>query len=446
MLAADRATKSVIIIVLQCIFIASVGVALLRTAAAADSSASSDTVFINVEAHSIAFSAQYLWIIPAVILASIIGVSQTEAAIPNILRRLKDDLNEKCMTSEETTLHLDALDQHLSTKKVRIFGGGVPSWKPLTQAAAKMPSQWRPSKNIEDMEKCINNRPSYKLRPDENVKTAYASEVGQSKDTISRWSSWRKLPTFLPYFIVVLGTAAGMTVSALVPPDGFDCRNIAQLAILFVWLASAQLDALFQKVFPITCQTLENRSRLFWCTFVKDLLATSTTIGCVIATQLGIMNRCSCYTRWGTTGLKLPEMPDVAAVLSERLGREYPLVTFAAIVIELVIVPLSVWLWYEDAMRVFVQRDDDKERTRADTQEKRGNTLSKTHSSSYWICLPRWRRYRLAGKMTMDICNMKRGQLFKTWIYWLRSPFLRRGGQESKGSVTEGEIAVSLQT
>ncbi len=85
----------------------------------------------------------------------------------------------------------------------------------------------------------------------------------------------------LPYLIVLLGTVTGMTVSALVPPDGIDCRHIAQLSMLFVWFASAELDILFNKVFHITN---EIGGRLFWCTYVKDFVATGTTMGCVIAT------------------------------------------------------------------------------------------------------------------------------------------------------------------
>jgi hypothetical protein len=295
-LAADRATKSLPIAVAQCFFIASVGIAIFRTAAAADSSASSDTVFINVEAHSIAFSALYFWIIPAVFLSSIIGVSQTEANIPRILRKL-----------EAGESRFETLNKSLDQSQ-RIYHGGVYLWQP---------SKWQ----------C---------------------------ETLS---SWKQNHMLLPYLIVLLGTVTGMTVSALVPPDGIDCRHIAQLSMLFVWYASAELDILLNKVFHITN---EIGGRLFWCTYVKDFVATGTTMGCVIATQLGFFNRCLCYTQWGNTGLALPEMPDVATVLRARLGREYPAITFTSIAIELIIVPLAIWLWYGDAMRVYVQRDDGK--------------------------------------------------------------------------------------
>ena len=152
----------------------------------------------------------------------------------------------------------------------------------------------------------------------------------------------------LPYFIVVLGTSTGVIISALVPPDGIDCRHVAQLSILVLWLASAELDLLFNRLFPL----INDRERLFCCTYVKDFITTGATMGCVIATQVGLFNRCVCYTQWGRTGLALPEMPDVATVLRARLSEVYPAVTFTSIGLELVVIPLAIWLWYGDAMRV----------------------------------------------------------------------------------------------
>ena len=158
----------------------------------------------------------------------------------------------------------------------------------------------------------------------------------------------------LPHIILLLGTVSGITISGLVPPDGIDCRHIAQIGILIIWLVSAELDIYLQKIFPLT----GDRARLFWYTYIKDFIATTTTMGAIIATQLGIFNRCACYTRWGSTGLALPEMPDVAAILSYRLGTAYPAITFSSIGLELLIVPVAIWLWYADAVRVFTQRDD----------------------------------------------------------------------------------------
>ncbi|KAL8671115.1 MAG: hypothetical protein Q9168_004384 [Polycauliona sp. 1 TL-2023] len=92
-LAADRSTKLLPIIVAEFLFIRAIAVAMGKTTSSAKNTASSDTVFVNVEAHSVAFSALYFWILPAVFMGALIGVSQTEDAIPRILRRFQIDLD-----------------------------------------------------------------------------------------------------------------------------------------------------------------------------------------------------------------------------------------------------------------------------------------------------------------------------------------------------------------
>ena len=52
----------------------------------AASSEPSPTNWVNVEAHSIAFSALYLWVTSAVGIGAVIGASQTENSIPRLLQ------------------------------------------------------------------------------------------------------------------------------------------------------------------------------------------------------------------------------------------------------------------------------------------------------------------------------------------------------------------------
>lgn len=295
-LAADRSTKFLPIIVAQVFFIGAIGIAIFRTAAAAGANASSDTVFINVEAHSIAFSAQYFWIIPAVFLGSIIGVSQTEAAIPRILRRFQGDIER--LDLPKVILPNSCLDE----KEKRVFHGGVYSWQPQ------------------------------KRRPSRISMTCH----------------------YLSYLLVITGTVTGMSVSAFVPPDGWDCRHIGEILILFAWLLSARMDVMLNHLWP----NRDDQRKLFWTTSTKDLLITIAAMGGVVITQLGVFNRCSCYTRWGKTGLALPEMPDIAETLFHRLNTVYPAITFTSIGLELIIVPLFICFQHMDALRTFVQRDD----------------------------------------------------------------------------------------
>lgn len=154
------------------------------------------------------------------------------------------------------------------------------------------------------------------------------------------------------YLIVTMGTATGLVISALVPPDGWDCRHIGEVLVLIPWLLSALIDVWLRYLWPL------NKDRLFWSTGLKDVLAIIATTGGVVTTQLGLFNRCDCYTLWGKTGLALPEMPDTAQTLFHRLTTVYPAIAFTSIGIHLVLVPLFISVRYKDALRTFVQRDD----------------------------------------------------------------------------------------
>jgi hypothetical protein len=81
-------------------------------------------------------------------------------------------------------------------------------------------------------------------------------------------------------------------------------------------------------------------------------------MGGIVVTQFGIFNRCDSYKRWGHVGLALPEMPDVAATLEQRIGTVYPAIVFVSIGLQMLVVPVVVAIWYRHALLMFLQRDD----------------------------------------------------------------------------------------
>ena len=351
-LAADRGTKFLPIIVAQIFFIGSIGIAIFRTAAAARQSTTSDSVFINVEAHSVAFSAQYLWIIPAVFLSSIIGVSQTEAAIPRILRRFQMDL-DRLDLPEKVLMPNNGL-KDFKDDQVRIFQGGIYSWQPSKwQHNSTFPSNSyrgtrRPSTVASSYERLAHDQASSHALSVPAVEPSSIAEVTHQRPSDNRYA-------LLPFPILILGTVTGMIVSSLVPPDGFNCRHIGEILICAAWILSAQADLLLNYLWPLSSNKL---STLFWMTAAKDFLTTFATMGGVVVTQVGVFNRCSCFTQWGRTGLALPEQPEIAQTLFRRLNMDYPAITFTGIGIELVVIPLYFCIRYHDAIRVFIQRDD----------------------------------------------------------------------------------------
>lgn len=211
-LAADRATKFLPIIVAQILFIAVIAIAIFRTVSAAGRNELSGTIFINVEAHSIAFSSLYFWIIPAVFLSAVIGVSQTEAAIPRILRRFQVDLNR--LTS---FVRVQMPNHCLEEEEVRVFSGGIYSWQPSKGQVASflLPYLARParSRSMSDS--------NYEPLRGENVTVVTSEEAEFTTVTMVR-KSWSN--QIISYSNLLLGLVTGrssLTFSGLVA--GFLC-------------------------------------------------------------------------------------------------------------------------------------------------------------------------------------------------------------------------------
>jgi hypothetical protein len=305
-LAADRATKFLPIIVAQGFFVGAIAVAIAKITSTSPIPAN---LFINVEAHSIAFSALYFWILPAVFLSSIIGVSQTQNAVPRILRRLQTGFDLELRPTPGRP-KVAALPNHfLDNHHTRLVNGGIYSWLPAQP---------------------------------------------------SRYDSHRPMPLLrrnaLPILFVVAGTITAMLVSGNVPPSGWQPRHCAQAMLLLIWLLSFALTCLLKRY---TSSRTYNMSGRFWLTFAKDVLATAATMGGIVVTQLGVFNRCDSYALWGRVGLALPEMPDAAAVLEQRIRGLYPAIVFVSIGLQMFVVPVVIAVWYRHALLVFLQRDDE---------------------------------------------------------------------------------------
>jgi hypothetical protein len=279
------------------IFIAALAIAFQRTASAAPDDFSDP---INLESHNIAFSALYFWVIPAICLSCTVGTSQSELAIPRTLGQLQ-------MTFDQHGQ--DVLSKIIQDKDRRITKGGIYSWQPDKW-------RWKP-------------QTIWKWHPD-NIKTIQLAG--------------------LSFTFVALGLVAAILVSALTPPDGFDCRHIGQLSIFLVWLLSCLSNRLIQ--------TSCNESR-FRITFIKDTCSMLGTLIGIILTHIGLFNRCSCWTQWGNAGLALPQEPAVAVILNLRINTWYSGIVFGCIAIELIMFGF-IACWFRLAFKVFLQRDDGK--------------------------------------------------------------------------------------
>jgi hypothetical protein len=180
-LAADRSTKTLPVVFAELIFIGGWLIALLKAA----SSDPNPNNWANVEAHSIAISALYLWVTSAVVMGSVIGVSQTEGSIPRLLHALEYHIADIRGNSARRPSAVDR-EQYgwCRTSTDRAVHGGVFCWRP---------SKWR------------------------QVPTEY----GIGNGTLIAYS-------LISIFSVGMSFLTAILLSYFVPPQGPNCRHILE--------------------------------------------------------------------------------------------------------------------------------------------------------------------------------------------------------------------------
>ncbi|KAK3374559.1 hypothetical protein B0H63DRAFT_399750 [Podospora didyma] len=336
LLAADRSTYALPIFSAQFAFIFAIGAAYWRVIGVKPQPHS----WTNVEAYSIAMSAPFLYTVPAVFLSAVVGVAQTETSIPQILNSLRDKLINDGWDAilaeryKEGNNMVDVIPLPANNARHEDDDGAVVEESPEAPAT---------------LFQRITSGGLYSWRPG-------MLATGNLHET---WPHIALATSFVVFSVFVAGW-----ISYRVPPEGFDCRNAAQMSLLGVWLLNFSLDFFLTLAMDKLYHLLHagaggRRKSWYWyeIMFAKDLIMALAAFTLIMVTQLGIFNRCDCYTLWGTVPLALPQIREVAAVLMDRISFEWPLVTFLWIGIELVLC-VAIWGRYSEAFRVYMQKDD----------------------------------------------------------------------------------------
>lgn len=187
-LAADRATVLVPVLVAEGFF-AAVFIADIIRLRPGDQGWLSGKIHLNVEMHSIAFSALFFWLIPTVLLAGLIGISQTEKAIPRILMRFRRDMKGRDVELELPNLNSDKFDPE------QRWHHGMYSWSSLVTVRER----WNT------------------VRGRRTAELDYLRGVGRL--SIWQWSRspilicWPMIYTVLPILLVGADVATGIIIS-----------------------------------------------------------------------------------------------------------------------------------------------------------------------------------------------------------------------------------------
>ncbi len=250
----------------------------------------------------------------------------------------------------------------LTDSERRKFHGGIYQWQP-----SKFKSQIKYSSLHQDPQSNQNrtngrNQPTVaQPLPEDLLKKNFSAALGAKSNTHHM---------VLAHLIVIAGAITAFIISSLVPPGGFNCRHAGQISIVVAWILSPYIDVLLNKMFPLKCKAqkffkwpIQSSTMLFSLTLIKDIVFTAATMIGIILTQVGILNRCECYSNWGTTGTALPQIPDVDALLRARINSWYPAITALGLGFQLILVPCYIVQRYGSALRVYIQRDDTKSNT-----------------------------------------------------------------------------------
>jgi hypothetical protein len=374
-LAADRQTKSLPIIYSLFLFIHAFVFAFFKTTWSEKASLEHPKgKWINIEAHSIGFSALLLYLIPAVYISSIIGVSQTAEEVPRKLNSFRDQL-VKMKAYSDLRNELQDADIHglfslSSFPDLPDFPKTIPLPDWDLDGCPKNDDESRETKDLPDL------IPLQDWNLDGNPdKDDMSSRIQETKafETLARFKSGaiyssnpgvvsqKNLVHEQPF--ISLTTRAGChtaallmvfssvviacTISSEVLPGGWNCRLDGEIGALGVWLISWIADFAILKFAP--------DRHIYRCMFTKDLLTGLAISIMIIVTQWGIFHRCECYSKNGiiTNPLDRP----IGEKMDKLFMHEWLYITLRGIVFQLASCVAFSW-WYIVAFRVYLQRDD----------------------------------------------------------------------------------------
>ncbi|KAK3948194.1 hypothetical protein QBC32DRAFT_222547, partial [Pseudoneurospora amorphoporcata] len=345
LLAADRATYVLPIFITLLSFIIGIAGAYWRVADV-DAQASSDgNTWLNIEAYSIAISAPFLHLIPAIFLSALIGVPQTETSHPNILNDFYDKLEEE---GQEWVEGLKRIETPVVLSRRRSDVLGLRGEHEIEGDEEKGRVGETEEKEKEDMiSSSLHHRISsggmYAYRPELFFPSCLSTTLAHIA---------------LSFFFVFTSFLVASFIAYRVPPEGFDCRNVSLVLIMGIWLLSAALDFLLTIIRELSSpSTPSSPSYTYHLTLTKNLILSASVLTIILLIQLGIFNRCDCYSLWGRGPLGLPQIPQIEQILIQRIRGEWPAVTFGWVGLEMIICGLVVWK-YKNAFRVYLQRDD----------------------------------------------------------------------------------------
>ncbi|KAE9977835.1 hypothetical protein EG328_001798 [Venturia inaequalis] len=336
-LAADRQTTSLLTVYALFIFIQAFGFAFYKTQGSDKASLQyPNGKLVNIEAHSIAYSALFLWLAPAVYLSSIIGVSQTNERIPEKLNDFRDLLETLLLGAEfaEDYARFPKIHELPRTILLPGHGHGTSLDEEMSVVSPLDYSERHRSAGI------YSSNPG--VLASANV-ALHRPELGLATRMGCHSTAW---------LLVLSSVVVSMEISREVPPVNNICRPLGELSALIAWLSSCLGDFAINK----WARPESRYALIFW----KDTAASCAILTLILVTQLGVLHRCACYSSSSGDGAIFnPLIPRVGNLLDYLFANRWLPITMCAILFQLVMAAVVSW-WYILSIRVYLQRSSSK--------------------------------------------------------------------------------------
>ena len=348
---------------------------------------------LNRAPHNIAFGILFFWLPFAVLLTALVGGSQTSHLIPRVLQDFRSNFERHRVIGESAT--------RTAEPEVECTLSGTEAPATGTEARPHPSRAINPSTELHDNEK--KSFPDISSGLYERWKWG-GLPVWQVEKFKDFWKPAENTPDhrlfaifamLLSFSIVAIPATCAVLVSWLTPTQGFECRQMTQLAFLVMWTVNAMVDwTLFRYTSPSTAlrsasASTANRdsqsssnvethairapyTSIYWMTLVKDLIFTAGTIATLTFSALGMYNQCNCWSNWSFSTRYISFLQDdfIFHMIKHRLGKTFPIIAGCALASEAVLFIL-IWCYFLKGWRVLKQSDIDSALASRDSRWKR---------------------------------------------------------------------------
>ncbi|KAI9782334.1 MAG: hypothetical protein M1839_005207 [Geoglossum umbratile] len=369
LLAADRTNKPIPVFISLLIFMGSIGISFVRALTGKPTSK------LNIEAHSIAFSALYFYIISVVFLNAMIGTPQTEGSMRRILER-------EGVLGGESRRSSGGEGSHASQSTDQLGGG--PEGEGAQTAGNGGDSIHQNTDQLKDPPKDGSSHTAANGGDHTPQRTYQPISIAEEAQTVSgaelvlqdahqetpqdadqqvhptlrgfycwlipeKGYSYRDFAFYcLSITTITIGPICSSIISWNTPPEGWGCRHYAFAAVVVLYFISDILNHHIRKF----------QKPLYWL-FAKDAFFAICNLAMLGSAQFGIFNSCFCWTRFGTVPMPLPGEPEVDRLLLKRFRVLYMPLALMCVGVQ-IIVSIGCFCMFFSAIRVLIQRDDGK--------------------------------------------------------------------------------------